>query len=187
MNRGYTRVDWTNEMQQFITDNYKKMLDREIAEIIGIPAHHVKNKRQRMGLTKDKEVSQDAILHGVEAVRNGMTYSGAAKHCLEKFGIKFNISTLIAHCEKAGVVSHKANNEFNPTSQDARKYRELELYNARLSIIKHTVKVGDRIDVMGSGSKTVLEKYPNFVICLNGRFKEAIPYTDIKKVLESKR
>lgn len=183
MRKEYTKVNWTDDKDQVIRENYKKMMDKEIAEIIGVPATNVKNRRQKLGLIKGKEVPKDIINYGVESVRSGMSYTAATKHCQEKFGVKFNISTLIAHCEQAGVVSHKANGEFNPTSQDARKFKELELYNARLNAIKHKVKVGDRIDVMASGSKTVLEKYPNFVICLTDGFKEAIPYTDIKKVL----
>ena len=183
MSRGYTRVDWTNEMEQFVRDNHETMSDREIGERLGIPRDSIKRKRNKMGLDKGKEVPLQAIKYGVEAVKSGMSYSAAVKHCHEKFGVKINLSTLITHCEKVGVVSHRANKEFNPTSQDARKYKELELYNARLNAIKHKVKVGDKIDVMASGSKTVLEKYPNFVICLTHGFKEAIPYTDIKKVL----
>lgn len=184
MRKECTRVQWTDDMEQFIRDNYKKMMDKEIAEVLQISRSHVKNKRTKMGLFKEKEIHQDVINYGVEAVREGMTYSAAARHCQEKFGIKFNLSTLIAHCKKAGVVSPKANNEFNLISQDARKYKELEYYNARLNAIKNKVQVGDKILVRSGRSKTVIEKYPSFVICLIGGFKEAIPYTDIKKVLK---
>lgn len=183
MRKEYTRVNWTDDMEQFIRDNYKKMMDKEMAEILGISASHVKNKRKRMGIIKGKEVPKDVIAHGVEAVRDGMSYSEAVKHCYEKFGVKFNLSTLIVHCEKAGVVSHKANKEFNPTSQDARKYKELEVYNARLNAIKNKVQVGDKILVNGR-SKAVVEKYPSFVICLTRGFREAIQYTDIRKIIQ---
>ena len=184
MRKEYTKLQWTDEMQQFIRDNYKSMRDKEIAKALGVLSSSVKCKRYSMGFVKGKEVQQDVIDQGVEAVRGGMSYAAATKYCHEKTGVKFNISTLIAYCEKAGVVSHKAFNEFNPTSQDARKYKELELYNTRLNAIKQKVKVGDRIDIMASGSKTVVEKYPHFVICLVDGFKEAIQYSDIKKILK---
>lgn len=182
MRKEYKKVDWTSEMEQFIRDNYEKMLDREIAEVLKISRSHVKNKRTKMGLLKEKEIPINVMSYAVESVRDGMTYSAAAKHCHEKFGIKFNLSTLTAHCKKAGVVSPKANNEFTLISQDALKYKELELYNARLNAIKNKVQVGDKILVNGR-SKEVVEKYPNFVICMTRGFRDAIQYTEIKKVL----
>lgn len=184
MRKEYTKVQWTDDMEQFIRDNYKTMHDKDIAEALGISPSHVKNKRYRMRIAKEKEVPKDVINYGVEAVRDGMSYSAAVKHCYEKFGVKFNLSTLIRYCEKAGVVSPKANKEFNPTSQDARKYKELELYNARLNAIKQKVRVGDKILVMSGRSKTVIEKYPSFVICITRGFREAIQYTEIRKIVQ---
>lgn len=182
------KINWTHEMEQFIRDNYKVMNDKEIGKALSVSEYSIKKKRHTMGIdrSKEKEIPKNVINYGIEMVKGGMSYLEATKQCHKKFGVSFTISTLIAYCQKVGVVSNKANKakEFMPNSQDARKYKELELYNSKLNMIKHTVKVGDRIDVMASGSKTVLEKYPNFVICITNGFKEAIQYTEIKKILQ---
>ena len=48
MRKEYTKVQWTDDMEQFIRDNYKTMHDKDIAEALGISPSHVKNKRYRI-------------------------------------------------------------------------------------------------------------------------------------------
>lgn len=183
------KINWTNEMEQFIKDNYKVMNDKEIGKAFSISKDTIKKKRCSMGINrrKEREVPNNIINYGIEIVKGGASYSAAIKKCQEKFGSSTTVSTLTKYCERAKVISPQGNKNFMIVGQTQDKYEKLEMYNRKINTLKTEIKIGDRIDVMGSGSKTILEKYPNFVICLNGRFKEAIPYTDIKEVLESKR
>lgn len=183
MRKEYTRVHWTSEMEQFIRDNYKNMMDKEIADVLKISTSNVKNKRNKMGLSKGKEVPKDIINYGVEAVKGGMTYKAAAEYCYKKFGVKFNISTLINHCEVAGVTSPKAMNDSNIVSRDLARYIQLKKYNIRLNAIKNNVKVGDKILTRSGRVKIVVQKYPSFVVCMNRSSKESIQYTQIKGIV----
>lgn len=180
------KINWTYEMEQFIRDNYKLMNDKKIGEALAVSAHTIKSKRHNMGINraKEKEIPRNVINYGIEMVKNGMSYSAAIKKCQEKFGLSCTVTTLMRYCEKVGVTSPNANKNFMAAGQIEDKYKKIEMYNKRINKLKHEIKVGDRIDVKASGSKTVLEKYPNFVICLTDGFKEAIQYTDIKRVLK---
>lgn len=180
------KINWTNEMEQFIRDNYKAMNDKEIGEVLSVSEHTIKNKRHNMGInrSKEREIPKNVIDYGIELVKGGASYSAAIRKCQEKFGSSITVSTLMGHCEKAGVISPQANKNFMAAGQIEDKYKKLEIYNRRLKKLKNEIRVGDRIDVIASGSKTVLEKYPNFVICLNDGFKEAIQYMEIKRVLK---
>lgn len=180
------KINWTNEMEQFVRDNYKCMTDKEIGKVLSVSKETIKNKRRSMGINrgKEREIPKNVINYGIEMVKGGMSYSAAIKKCQEKFGIGCTVTTLMSYCEKVGVTSPKANKNFMAAGQIEDKYKKLEMYNKRLNKLKHEIKVGDGIDVIASGSKTVLEKYPNFVICLTDGFKEAIQYTEIKKILK---
>lgn len=180
------KINWTNEMEQFIRDNHRVMSDKKIGEVLYVSEHTVKKKRHSMGINrgKEREIPKNVINYGIEMVKGGMSYSAAIKKCQEKFGLGCTVTTLMSYCEKVGVTSPKANKNFMAAGQIEDKYKKLEAYNKRLNKLKHEIKVGNRIDVKASGSKTVLEKYPNFVICLTDGFKEAIQYTEIKKILK---
>lgn len=180
------KINWTNEMEQFIRDNYKAMSDKEIGKVLSVSEHTIKNKRHSMGINrgKEREIPKNVINYGIEMVKCGASYSAAIRECQEKFGSSITVSTLMGHCEKVGVISPQANKNFMAAGQIEDKYKKLEMYNRRLNKLKHEIKVGDRLDVKANGSKTVLEKYPNFIICLTDGFKEAIQYTEIKKILK---
>ena len=62
--------------------------------------------------------------------------------------------------------------------------RELENYNLRLKKLKQSIKINDQVEVEGGCIRKVVEKYPNFIVCVVNGFKESILYTDIKRIVE---
>ncbi len=62
--------------------------------------------------------------------------------------------------------------------------RELENYNLRLKKLKQSIKINDQVEVEGGCIRKVVEKYPNFIVCVVNGFKESILYTDIKRIVD---
>ncbi len=61
--------------------------------------------------------------------------------------------------------------------------RELENYNLRLKKLKQSIKINDQVEVIGNDIRKVVEKYPNFVVCIVNGFREAVLYIDIKRIV----
>lgn len=179
------KIHWTKEMEKVISDNWKTKTDKELGDIFGVSKQSVEKKRIRMGLNKqkEKEVSTEAINYAVELVKSGKTYVEAAKETSLKFNINISTSTVNRHCEKTNVSSSRPRTTI--TNKDCiDKYERLEAYNDRLTRLKKSINVGDKIDIASRGSSKVVEKYPNFVVCIIGGFREAIQYTEIKSILK---
>lgn len=179
------KIIWTDEMEQFIRDNYKGMSDKEIGKVLFVSGGTVKKKRCRMKINRcdKRKIPKDVLEYGIDLVSKGETYSSAARKCNEKFGISVNVTSIMTHCEKAGVLSNRANKNFIKACQTEDKYEKLEAYNKQLVKLKNEIQVGDKIKVVASGNKVVVGKYPNFVICITCGFKEAIQYTDIREII----
>lgn len=64
-------------------------------------------------------------------------------------------------------------------------FKELERYNLRLNKLKQSIKINDQVEIRGSGIRKVIEKYPNFVVCITSGFRESVLYTDIKRIVKN--
>lgn len=172
-------------MEQVIIDNWKLKTDEELAAILGTTKHSIEKKRTRMGLNRQKEkvIPMEVVNYAIELVKSGKTYVEAAKETSMKFNTHISITTIIRHCEKTNVLSKQSQN-IMANKDGAEKSKRLDAYNARLFRLRKEIKVGDKVDIVSRGSNKVIEKYPNFVICLIGGFKEAIQYTEIKRILK---
>lgn len=65
------------------------------------------------------------------------------------------------------------------------EFEELESYNLRLNKLKQSIRINDQVEIRGNGVRKVVEKYPNFVVCIVNGFKESILYTDIKRIVKN--
>lgn len=65
------------------------------------------------------------------------------------------------------------------------EFEELELYNLRLNKLKQSIKINDNVEIRDNGVRKVVEKYPNFIVCIVNGFKESILYTDIKRIVKN--
>ena len=63
------------------------------------------------------------------------------------------------------------------------KLNELENYNLRLNKLKRSIRINDCVEVAGSGIRKVVEKYPNFIVCIVNGFRESVLYIDIKRII----
>lgn len=172
-------------MEQVIIENWKIKTDEELAAILGTTKHSIEKKRTRMGLNRQKEkaIPMEVINYAIELVKSGKTYVEAAKETSMKFNTHISITTISRHCEKTNVSSKQSKNIME-NKDGAEKCRKLDAYNARLFRLRKEIKVGDKVYIVSRGSSKVIEKYPNFVICVIGGFKEAIQYTEIKRILK---
>lgn len=183
------KIIWTEEMEQFIRDNYKTMNDIELGKVLFVSEHSIIKKRRTMKINRaeKRRIPEEVVKYAIDLVRNGESYPSAANKCSVKFNTKINTSTIANKCEEAGVYSKNSNKNFMASRGIEDKYKGLEKYNTWLNNLKNKIQVGDKIDVIQSGAKIVIAKYPNFVMCINSGIRETIPYTDIKKILVSKR
>lgn len=180
------KIYWTKEMEQVIIENWKIKTDEELAAILGTTKHSIEKKRTRMGLNRQKEkaIPVEVINYAIELVKSGKTYVEAAKETSMKFNTHISITTIIRHCEKTNVLSKQSQN-IMANKDGEEKYKRLEAYNARLFSIRKKIKIGDKIEIVSRGNSEVVEKYPNFVVCIVNGFREAILYTEIKRIVKN--
>lgn len=88
-------------------------------------------------------------------------------------------ATIYSRREQLGLTKH-----IHSHCPQMERLEELELYNSRLNKLKQSIKINDRVEVAGNGIRKVVEKYPNFIVCVVNGFKESILYTDIKRIVD---
>lgn len=87
--------------------------------------------------------------------------------------------TIRSRRERLGLTKH-----IHSDCLQMEKLEGLELYNVRLNKLKQSIRINDQVEVAGSGIRRVVEKYPNFVVCMVNGFKESVLYTDIKRIVD---
>ena len=89
-------------------------------------------------------------------------------------------STINSRREQLGLTKH-----IHSHCPQIKEFNELESYNLRLKKLKQSIRINDQVEVAGSGIRKVVEKYPNFIVCIVNGFKESILYTDIKRIVKN--
>ena len=179
-------MNWTKEMEKIISDNWESKTDQELAVILGVTKKAVGKKRTRMGLCRrcSEAIPIEIINYAIELVKSGKTYVEAVKETSMKFNTRISISTVHRHYEKANVSSKRFRNVAD-NKHIEEEYKRLYEYNDRLLRLKKEIKIGDEVNIASRGNVKVVEKYPNFIVCIVNSFKESILYTDIKRIVKN--
>lgn len=61
-----SRKNWTPEKEQFLKDNYQRMLDRELAEVLGLHKYIVQNRLRKLCLKRDRIWSKERIIEEIQ-------------------------------------------------------------------------------------------------------------------------